>query len=99
MQIPKRMKIGRHKYTVKVARHSPTRGTMGEVAYACKLITLGTHSAITGSSYKAEDIRDTFWHELTHAILYEMGHPYWNNEKFVAKFASYLTKAIDSAEF
>jgi len=96
---PRRMTIGRKKYDIKVERHSPTRGTMGEVTYSHQLITIGTHSTLTGHSYKAEAVHDTFWHELTHAILYEMGHPYYKNEKFVSKFATHLTKAIETAEF
>ncbi len=44
-------------------------------------------------------MHDTFWHELTHAILFEMKHPYYRNEMFVARFASHLTQAIESAEF
>lgn len=96
---PKRVTVGQRKYDIKVERHSPTRGTMGEVDYAKQLITIGTHSTLTGHSYKPEGVHDTFWHELTHAILYEMGHPYYKNEKFVAKFATHLTKAIETAEF
>jgi len=42
---------------------------------------------------------DTFWHELTHAILYEMGHPLRKDEDFVTKFSGLLNTAILSAEF
>ena len=72
---------------------------MGEVRYRERRIEIATNSTLSGRSYKREEINDTFWHELTHAILFEMNHPYWNNEKFVTKFANYLTKAIDTAEF
>jgi hypothetical protein len=30
--------------------------------------------------------RNTFWHELTHAILFEMGHKQCRDEKFVTEF-------------
>jgi hypothetical protein len=43
---------------------------------------------------------DTFWHELVHAILNDMGEDLLNNnEKFVTGFANRLTKAIQSARF
>jgi hypothetical protein len=43
-------------------------------------------------------VRDTFWHELTHAVLHDMGHPLRDDEKFVVKFANRLSCAIDSAQ-
>jgi len=46
-----------------------------------------------------EETRNTFWHELTHAILYEMGKPELNHEGFVSKFADFWSTAIDSAKF
>ena len=44
-------------------------------------------------------VRLTFWHEMTHAILFEMEHPLARNEPFVTRFAKLLSAAIDSAEF
>jgi len=43
---------------------------------------------------------DTFWHELVHAILNDMGRNTLNaDEQFVTGFANRLTKAIQSARF
>ena len=42
---------------------------------------------------------DTFWHEVTHAILEDMGHKLEADEKFVTAFANRLTKVITKAEF
>ena len=43
---------------------------------------------------------NTFYHELTHAILYTMGETDLNNnEKFVCVFSSFLTEAIRSFEY
>lgn len=43
---------------------------------------------------------NTFYHELTHAILYTMGETDLNNnEKFVCTFSSFLTEALTSAKF
>jgi hypothetical protein len=45
-------------------------------------------------------MQDTFWHELVHAILNDMGeHTLNKDEKFVTGFANRLTKAIKSARF
>lgn len=43
---------------------------------------------------------NTFYHELTHAILYTMGETELNdNEKFVCVFSSFLTEAVRSFEY
>lgn len=43
--------------------------------------------------------RETFWHETTHAILFDMNHPLKRNEAFVTAFSRRLSRAIDSARF
>lgn len=41
---------------------------------------------------------NTFYHELTHAILYTMGeNELNNNEKFVCAFSSFLTEALTTS--
>jgi hypothetical protein len=43
---------------------------------------------------------NTLWHEITHAILYDMGEDKLNrNEKFVSQFADRLEQAIRTAKF
>lgn len=48
---------------------------------------------------KPAEIRQTFWHEVTHAILHQMKHPLWNDEAFVEGFSQLLSQAIDTSEF
>lgn len=40
----------------------------------------------------------TFWHEVTHAMLYVMGHRYYSNEQFVDQLGGLLAQVMDSAE-
>ena len=43
---------------------------------------------------------NTFYHELTHAILGTMGYSELNNdERFVCTFSSFLTEALTSTEY
>lgn len=43
--------------------------------------------------------RQTFWHELTHAILATMGQEELNNDEgFVNTFASFLSGAVDTMQ-
>jgi hypothetical protein len=53
-----------------------------------------------GTPLKLSALQETFWHELTHAILESMDCTALNNdENFVEDFSSRLAKAIQSARF
>lgn len=86
-------------YSVNQLRTLRPKGIMGEVDYNAHTIKIGQYSSRTGRAFKREELDDTFWHELTHAILYEMDSSLHDNEQFVGQFSRLLTKAINSAEF
>ena len=65
MQIPKKIKVGRHWYDIERIKHMPLKGTMGRVNYNARLLTLASHSGVTNQRYRSEAVFDTFWHELT----------------------------------
>lgn len=96
MQIPKKLKVGKHWYTVRVG---PTnhKYRYGQVEYIP--LTIDIYNKRAGKPVPAAQMRETLWHELTHAILYDMGNYNCYNEKFVTDFSKRLSKAIDSAEF
>jgi hypothetical protein len=98
MQLPKQFQLGDKVYTVEQVRHTTPRGTMGTISYSDKRIEIATHSGYNCRSFKQEEIADTFWHEVTHAILRDMGHKLWNNESFVSKFSNRLTQVIETAK-
>lgn len=52
-----------------------------------------------GHPRKSQDIAETFWHEVTHAILRDMSSPLWTNEEFVTAFSKRLTQVIYTARF
>ena len=98
MKLPKTIRVGRRLYKINQLKKLDD-GVMGEVDYDLKQIDIATHSSLSGRRFKREEVMDTFWHELTHAILKDMNHPYESNEKFVFNFSSRLCKAIQSARF
>ena len=98
MQIPKSFSLSSHPYKVRMVPTMPGRGHMGEIDHNTRAITIATTSNLTGRSFKAEEMDDTFWHEVTHAILRDMGHKLWNNERFVTRFANRLTEVINTAK-
>lgn len=99
MKLPRRITIGKKKYDVVVADYGPHKGCMGGVSYDSKLIHIGTRSWYSNRRFKTEEVADTFWHEVTHAILQDMNHKLEADEKFVTAFANRLTKVITKAEF
>lgn len=89
-EIPTRVTVGERHYWI---HRKPTKkGLHGRIYY-------GTRAIVVHKNPDKARERNTFWHELTHAILYEMGHAQCHDEKFVTEFADKLSGAIDSARF
>lgn len=99
MKIPTSIKVGKNKYSVHKIKYMHKTGIMGSTSYDGKAIVVATHSNVRNVRFKREEIYDTFWHELTHAILKDMGSKLEADEKFVSAFSERLTKAIISARF
>lgn len=98
MRIPSTLKVGKQDYEVRVVRNSPRAGTMGCISYDRGVIYVARYSS-DDRRYSKRDMEDTFWHELTHAILKDMGHKLESDERFVTAFASLLTHAVNTAKF
>ena len=87
-QLPRTFKIGKKQYRVAPDIALPYR-VRGRVFPMTGVIQL---------SPKHSDDPAIFWHEVTHAILYEMGDA-WRDEKFVEGFSKRLTQCIKTARF
>jgi hypothetical protein len=96
MKIPTEVKVGNKKYSVQKIKVIP--GCRGRIYYGGKQILIATHGT-GGYKYAKKQMYNTFWHELTHAILDDMGSKLEADEKFVSSFADRLTDAITSARF
>jgi len=100
LKLPTKIRVGRRWYSVEVVEAMLDKRDMGRVHYHEQRIQLGRTSNITGKQFKPEQIADTFWHEVVHTILRDMGeHRLNSNEAFVTKFANRLTEAINTAKF
>lgn len=98
--LPRKIRVGRKMYTIDILETMLQNGDMARVYYERNRIELGTKSSVTGRKYSRKEMNDSFWHELVHAILYDMDeHRLNQNEKFVTEFAHRLSEAIDSARF
>ena len=94
--IPKRFKVGGIDYTVNMVEHIGTSDDFG-VHYCDGQIDIATQTSGRQTSDSLR--RQTFFHELTHAILSCMNKTELNrDESFVNTFSSFLSQAIDSME-
>lgn len=99
MKIPKKVKVGCGWYNVKSPKHIDQKAACGSINYRRRVIEVATHSNIVDMRYRSDQRAETFWHELTHAILEDMGSHLEGDEDFVESFSSRLSQAINSARF
>ena len=100
MIIPKKVKVGRTNYQIHKVTKMNKVGAMGEIDYDTKEITIASRSSRNSHrKFSKKEISDTFWHEITHAILKDMNSKLHVNESFVTKFANRLTTVISTAKF
>ena len=98
MLIPKSFRLGDRTYTVLILPTMGKRGVMGATYFKSARIEIGKKSKITGAAYRREELNETFWHELTHAILNDMGSNLERDEDFVTAFSSRLAQAVSTAK-
>lgn len=98
MLIPKSFRLGDRTYVVQILPTMGKHGVMGATYFKSARIEIGKKSKITGVAYRKEDVDNTFWHELTHAILNDMGSSLDRDEVFVTQFADRLAQAVSTAK-
>ena len=99
LQIPKTIRVGSKRYSIEVVETMLRQRIMGTIDYDKQTIKVGRKSNVTGRAYTQAMMSETFWHELTHAVLEDMGSALTDNERFVRAFANRLSDAVDSAKF
>jgi hypothetical protein len=98
--LPRQIRVGKKLYTIDMIETMLRSGDMARVHYDKQKIEIGKRSTVTGKRFSRDQIHDSFWHELVHAILYDMEeHTLNKNEEFVTSFANRLSEAITSASF
>ena len=97
MQIPKEITVGKKTYKITRPHAIVNPTSMGRTYFDENRIEIAQFD-IKANKYEQAEVDDTFWHELTHAILYDMGHDLCANERFVTAFANRLSDAVNSAK-
>ena len=99
LSLPKKVQVGDKWYSVDVVESMQRKSEIGRVYYDTRRIEVARRTQ-RGIPFKLAALEETFWHELTHAILHDMGeHQLNNRENFVEEFASRLSRAIRTARF
>ncbi len=98
MQMPKNIKIGKCWYAVQQPTKMRKTAVRGCITYG-EQIEVAKRCNVTNNPFPPKQRAETFWHEMTHGILQDMGHPLHSSEKFVTEFSKRLNNAIHSAKF
>ena len=88
MKIPNKIKVGNLTYIIKIEKELDAHG-----AHDC----IGNlNEILLNSNLTGDKLRNVFFHELTHAILYEIGAmDETENELFVQSLANELDKLFE----
>lgn len=100
--IPKKLHVGKRLYTVTLTPDKPPNGSTfarANVSFASQTITIRTTAMRSRRLVSMAVLQHAFWHELTHAILHDMGSKLAYDETFVTRFSNRLDKAIRTARF
>ena len=98
--LPSRIRVGAKQYSIDIVETMLRKRCMARIYYDHSKIEIGQFSNVTGKQFDDDKVQENFWHEVTHAILHDMGEDKLNNnEKFVIEFSKRLSKAIKSARF
>lgn len=97
MEIPTKFNVGGQEINVRIKDTIPN-DRLGECTLWNGDISIA--NIYKGIEQSPSSKLNTFYHELTHAILDTMGeYELSANERFITSFASFLTEAIKSFEY
>lgn len=102
MRIPKRFKVLGQEITVRYSNtHLYKLKFLGMFYPDRNLILLANKYKESGiwKLHPQDKIEATFYHELTHCILFHMGHKHWMNEKLVDDLSGLLHQFLTTAEY
>jgi hypothetical protein len=101
MKIPKEVVIGDTPHQIRTKKHLVVGKTLCRGSFDERDCTISIAQGNPNGGYKYDSAEraNTFWHELTHAILFDMGDKLTHNEKFVTEFSNRLDQAIKTARF
>ena len=99
MKIPKTFKVGKKRYVVYQPLAMAIPLSRGSVNYDTGIIKVATNSGRTLKALSGASRTQTFWHEVLHAALYDMGSRKHADEGFVNELAKRIAGVVESVRF
>ena len=102
IDVPLAFKLSGKRYKVVEAESLKTtrgRSLMGKLEVEKRVVTVALHNASTMRKYDKGEVGNSFLHELTHAILFDMDHKLATDECFVTNFADRLQEALETFKY
>jgi Zn-dependent peptidase ImmA (M78 family) len=97
---PRSIRVGNKRYSIDLIESMLNKGEMAKVFYEQGKIVIGKRSSLNGRRFSKANLRESFFHELVHAILYDMNaHKLNRDEEFVTEFSQRLSQALTKVEF
>ena len=93
MIIPNHFKLSRKRWLV---RRLPYHAYEAGHCFAVPRV-IHLNNAVRNRARTERQVADTFWHEATHAILFDMQHRLAMDEKFVHEFSKRLSELVHTA--
>ena len=95
MKIPKKFKLCGHEICVEFDSNLYNKeDAFGNTRYRTNKIHIDNNG-----SQATTQIEETFFHEMTHWILYSMSNKLYDDETFVEQFSKLLHQAITTMEY
>lgn len=97
--IPTSIRIGKTHYRVEFPDHMPNPIVTGNIAFGSRTIKVASRTGKPLRKRTSKAMTTTFWHEVVHGILYDMGSRKNSDEVFVDGIAKRIVQVIHSAKF
>ena len=91
MNIPTKIKIKKVAYSTKIVESLDCK--RGEINFTTKTITIAKNSS-AGFKYSKKERSGTLLHEIVHAVLKELNHAQYADEKLVGPLAEEIASAL-----
>lgn len=92
-----KLKIGKTTYSVSWPDTLEPPLTRGRIDYTAKTIQVAQRAGQPRRRREVRGVQHTFWHEVVHGILYDMGSRKYRDEAFVDELAKRIMQVHDQA--
>lgn len=97
--IPTTIRIGKSAYRLEFPDRMPNPLVRGNINYGTRTISIAYRAGVPLRRRSDSGRMKTYWHEVVHGILYDMGSRKFRDEIFVDGIATRIAQVTNSARF